>query len=147
MSESFVVEIKPSARRTNGAVGRLVNREGSRHAFPGREAAESWAAGLVTGGKRPVWIRAANPNDPADVDAYLVGRSRPVGGFGSGREPVDQATIDRDWDGEGPPTAVGTVRRVDRDGDGDRQASIASFGVGSDPDRSPTDGSDRRGSR
>jgi hypothetical protein len=144
VSESFVVEIKPSARRTNGAVGRLVNREGGRHDFPDRETAESWAAGLVTGGKRPVWIRAANPNDPAAVDAYLVGRTRPVGGPGgrSRRDPVDQATIGRDWDGDGPPTAVGTVRRVDREADADRQASIERYGR--DPGLG-TDSSDRAG--
>ena len=46
----YVVAVKPSARRTNGAVGRLVNRKGPRHAFPRR------------------------PADSSDADAYLVGR-------------------------------------------------------------------------
>lgn len=102
MSE-FVVAIKPSARRTNGAVGRLVNREGTRHAFADRESAESWAAGLVTADGEVVWIREANPNDSADVDAYLVGRRRPPGGWGGRADRVDQAAIDREWREEGDP--------------------------------------------
>jgi len=70
----YVVAVKPSARRTNGAVGRLVNREGPHHAFPGRPAAESWARELSERGDRHVWVRAANPDDASDADAYLVGR-------------------------------------------------------------------------
>lgn len=73
MSE-YVVDVKPSARRTNGAVGRLVYRRGTRHTFPGRAAAESWARDLSTRGDRHVWVRTANPDDRSDADAYLVGR-------------------------------------------------------------------------
>lgn len=72
-AERYVVEVKPSARRTNGAVGAAVNRRGSRRRFGGRPAAESWAAALSEEGPL-VWIRAANPNDAAAVDGYLVGR-------------------------------------------------------------------------
>lgn len=75
MSE-YVVEIKPSARRTNGPAGRLLNREGARHGFDSREEAEDWAAELSDGDGRRVWVRTANPDDSDPIDAYLVGRSR-----------------------------------------------------------------------
>lgn len=72
---NYVVEVKPSARKANGAVGRLVNRQGSRRTFSDRHAAEAWADGLSEG-ERPVWIRAAHPEDGSDVDGYLVSRQR-----------------------------------------------------------------------
>ena len=71
---AFVVDIKPSARRTNGAVGTLVNRRGSRHVFSSRDDAEMWASGLSSRGGVVVWIRSADPRDESDTDAYLVGR-------------------------------------------------------------------------
>ncbi|KAB1192306.1 hypothetical protein GJR96_02140 [Haloferax sp. MBLA0076] len=71
---AFVVDIKPSARRTNGAVGTLVNRRGARHVFSSRDDAEMWASGLSSRGSVAVWIRSADPRDESDVDAYLVGR-------------------------------------------------------------------------
>jgi hypothetical protein len=86
VSEQFVVSVKPSARRANGAVGRGVNRSGTRHRFDSRDDAETWAAGLSARGERHVWVRAANPNDRSDVDAYLVSR-RP-------RERQTTATVD-----------------------------------------------------
>jgi hypothetical protein len=70
----YVVDIKPSARRTNGAVGSLVNRRGARCRFEAREDAERWAEGLSVEGDARVWIRRANPNDSTGADAYLVGR-------------------------------------------------------------------------
>jgi len=70
----YAVAIKPSARKRNAAVGRLVNREGPRHAFPSREAAERWADDLSTGDGH-VWIRAAHPLDGSDADGYLVSRA------------------------------------------------------------------------
>jgi hypothetical protein len=70
----FVVDIKPSARRANGAVGGTVNRRGTRRRFEAREDAESWAAGLTQQGERRVWIRRANPDDGTGADAYLVSR-------------------------------------------------------------------------
>ncbi|MFB6091019.1 MAG: hypothetical protein ABEJ97_08175 [Halobellus sp.] len=73
MSE-YVVDVKPSARRTNGAVGRLIQQSGSRHRFDGRADAEAWAAGLTAQGESTVWIRTANPDDRSDADAYLIGR-------------------------------------------------------------------------
>jgi len=70
----YVVDIKPSARRVNGAVGSTVNRRGCRRRFDAREDAESWAAGLTEQGERRVWIRRANPDDATGADAYLVSR-------------------------------------------------------------------------
>ncbi|MFB6154499.1 MAG: hypothetical protein ABEJ22_01295 [Haloferacaceae archaeon] len=73
----YVVAIKPSARRTNGAVGELVNGRGTRRRFDSRADAEAWAAGLSAQGERRVWIRTANPGDRTDADAYLIGRRPP----------------------------------------------------------------------
>ncbi|WP_410765532.1 hypothetical protein [Haloferax sp. DFSO60] len=73
-TERFVVLVKPSARRRNGAVGRLVNQRGARHVFSSRDDAELWARGLSTDGESRVWIRRADPRDESDADAYLVGR-------------------------------------------------------------------------
>lgn len=73
---SYVVEVKPSARKANAAVGHAVVRAGARREFGDRGAAEAWAEGLSTGAERPVWIHAAHPADRSDVDAYLVSRQR-----------------------------------------------------------------------
>ncbi len=71
---SVVVAVKPSARKRNAKVGRLVAEEGSRHAFGSRAAAERWAESLSTGDGH-VWIAAAHPADGDDVDCYLVSRA------------------------------------------------------------------------
>jgi len=71
----FVVDIKPSARKRNAAVGRAVNREGSLREFESRRAAESWADDLSGGGRDHVWIKAAHPQDHSAVDGYLVSRN------------------------------------------------------------------------
>jgi hypothetical protein len=71
----YRVAIKPSARRTNGAVGQFVHTEGAHTVFPDRPAADRWASQLSTEGERMVWIRDANPCD-TDADGYLMGRSR-----------------------------------------------------------------------
>jgi hypothetical protein len=91
VSEAFLVAIKPSARRTNGAVGRTVNRSGTRHRFDSRVDAEVWAAGLASRGGTAVWIREANPNDDTDVDAYLMGRRHDPDR--TRREGVDQTGV------------------------------------------------------
>jgi hypothetical protein len=70
----YVVDVKPSARRTNGAVGVAVCRNGTRREFDDRAAADAWATELSTRGDGHVWIRAADPADRSAVDAYLVGR-------------------------------------------------------------------------
>ncbi|ERG96334.1 MAG: hypothetical protein J07HQW2_02811 [Haloquadratum walsbyi J07HQW2] len=73
----FLVDIKSSARRTNGSVGEIIRDQGSRHQFDSREDAEEWAAELATRGSATVWIRRANPSDSSDIDAYLLGRYTP----------------------------------------------------------------------
>ncbi|SHG41905.1 hypothetical protein [Halobaculum gomorrense] len=73
---SYLVEVKPSARKANAAVGHAVLHEGTRREFDDRGAAEAWAEGLSTGADRPVWIHAAHPADRSEVDAYLVSRQR-----------------------------------------------------------------------
>jgi hypothetical protein len=70
----YVVDVKPSARRTNGAVGVAVCRDGPRWQFEDRAAADAWATDLSTRGDGRVWIRSADPDDRSPVDAYLVGR-------------------------------------------------------------------------
>lgn len=75
MTESqYVVDVKRSARRTNGAVGVAVCRDGSRRRFADRAAADAWAIDLSERGGRRVWIRVADPEDQSNADAYLVGR-------------------------------------------------------------------------
>ncbi|EJN60784.1 hypothetical protein [Halogranum rubrum] len=73
---TYVVDVKRSARRTNGAVGAAVCRDGTRWEFDDRPAAEAWAADLSTEGDGHVWIRRADPDDDSPADAYLVGRYR-----------------------------------------------------------------------
>ncbi|MFB6305169.1 MAG: hypothetical protein ABEH47_08375 [Haloferacaceae archaeon] len=88
---AYVVDIKPSARRTNGAVGATVNRRGTRRRFEAREDAEAWARGLSERGDRRVWIRTANPDDRTGADAYLIGRRRRRDG--DGRATGEQGTL------------------------------------------------------
>ncbi|MWV65846.1 hypothetical protein GRS48_13590 [Halorubrum sp. JWXQ-INN 858] len=71
---SVVVAVKPSARKRNAKVGRLVFEGGPRHAFGSRAAAERWAADLSTGDGH-VWVASAHPNDDGEVDLYLVSRA------------------------------------------------------------------------
>ncbi len=73
--DGYVVAVKPSARRTNATVGRLVYERGPRERFDSRALAEEWARALSRGGGR-VWIRDANPNDRSPVDGYLVSSNR-----------------------------------------------------------------------
>jgi hypothetical protein len=90
--QRFVVDVKPSARRRNGAVGAVVNARGSRHRFESRGDAEMWAAGLTARGERRVWIRAANPDDGTGADGYLVSR-RPPRDAATGDGPGEQAEL------------------------------------------------------
>lgn len=71
---SVVVAVKPSARKRNAKVGRLVFEDGSRHAFESRAAAERWADDLSTGDGH-VWVAAAHPRDGGAADLYLVSRA------------------------------------------------------------------------
>lgn len=92
MSESFVVAIKPSARRTNRAAGTAVNRNGAYQRFESRKEAETWAARLATA-EAPVWIRGANPNDRTPADGYLMGRQRSPERGKSEQLPGDQSEL------------------------------------------------------
>jgi len=71
---SVVVAVKPSARKRNAKVGRLVFKNGPRHAFESRAAAERWADDLSTGDGH-VWVASAHPRDDDDADCYLVSRA------------------------------------------------------------------------
>ena len=102
-----MVDVKPSARRSNGAVGRTLHREGRRRAFDSRADADEWADALSEEGERRVWVRDANPDDSTGADGYLVGRRPPRGGVvrveaekpddaSEGRGRVAPATADRE---------------------------------------------------
>ncbi|WP_066413790.1 hypothetical protein [Halorubrum aethiopicum] len=71
---SVVVAVKPSARKRNAKVGRIVFEDGPRHAFESREAAERWADDLSAGDGH-VWVAAAHPRDDGDADLYLLSRA------------------------------------------------------------------------
>lgn len=70
----YLVEIKASARRHNGAVGDLLNREGARHEFEDRAAADAWARSLADDGEHTVWVQDAPPHAEGLVDGYLMSR-------------------------------------------------------------------------
>ena len=80
---AYLVEIKRSARRCNGPAGEWVVDYGPRRAFESKALAREWARQLRSP-RASVWVQDAAPNDPSEVDGYLVGgRSRRRSG-GSG---------------------------------------------------------------
>ncbi|WP_152040249.1 hypothetical protein [Salinigranum salinum] len=97
----YLVEVKRSARRSNAAVGSVVCQRGVRHRFDGRDEAESWADDLADDpGEGNVWIRAANPDDGSNVDAYLVGWLHRVTARTPDESPGEQAWLaDFGWTG------------------------------------------------
>ena len=74
VSDEYVVEIKPSARRTSRAAGEWVHERGPRRAFESKALAREWAR--TADGR--IWIQDAAPNDPRPADGYLVGGRRPA---------------------------------------------------------------------
>ena len=70
--DDFLVAIKASARNANEAVAALADERGHRLSSSDRTTAEEWAADLSERGETPVEVQAAAPQDPTDVDAYLV---------------------------------------------------------------------------
>jgi len=70
----YLVEIKAAARRHNGAVGTVLNREGPRHAFEDRAAADEWATELTAAGDHTVWIQDAPSHATGPTDGYLMSR-------------------------------------------------------------------------
>lgn len=73
---AYRVEIKATARKTNGAVGEVVQNRGRVLWFSDREVADDWARELADEGERTVWIQDAPPHASGPTDGYLVGRSR-----------------------------------------------------------------------
>ena len=71
---SVVVVVKPSARKRNAKVGRIVFEDGSAHTFESRAAAEQWASSLSTGDGH-VWVASAHPFDDGEADLYLLSRA------------------------------------------------------------------------
>lgn len=69
-TEPYVVEIKRSARRLNGAASEWVARRGATRTFATKADARRWAVAIS--GDGPVRVQDAAPNDPDDVDGYLV---------------------------------------------------------------------------
>ena len=69
-TEPYVVEIKRSARRINGAASEWVARRGSTRTFATKADARRWA--IAISGDGPVRVQDAAPNDPDEVDGYLV---------------------------------------------------------------------------
>ena len=70
--ESYLVDIKRSARRASVAAGEWVRDEGSTREFGSKAAARAWAAELCD--DRTVWVQDAVPHDHTGVDGYLVAR-------------------------------------------------------------------------
>jgi len=84
---SFVVDVKPSARKRNAKAGRLVFEDGSRRTFGSRAAAERWAADLSAGdGHVYLLSRATN----AKLEAAYDKRRRRV----RGEDDTEQASLE-----------------------------------------------------
>lgn len=77
----YVVAIKPSARRHNRVAGEWVGRRGATRVFAEKADARAWATDIS--GVGAVRVQDVAPNDPAEVDGYLVAdpnRNRRPGG-------------------------------------------------------------------
>lgn len=66
----YVVAIKPSARRINRFASEWVGRRRSTRSFASKSDAKEWAHVISSVGR--VRVQDVAPNDPADVDGYLV---------------------------------------------------------------------------
>jgi hypothetical protein len=71
-SKPFRVAVKASARERNEAARRLATTEGEVVRFDSEADAHRRARELSGGGETPVKVQRAAPQDPADVDGYLV---------------------------------------------------------------------------
>lgn len=78
MGESYVVAVKPSARRSSAAAGEWVNQHGPRRAFASKALAREWARQNSAVDGR-IWIQDAAPTDSSGIDGYLVGGRRSGG--------------------------------------------------------------------
>lgn len=75
--EGYVVSVKPSARKTNAAIGTWISQRGPVRRFASKRDARQWARDCSEADS-PVWIQDAVPWDGTDADGYLVGRTRPI---------------------------------------------------------------------
>lgn len=66
----YEVAIKPSARRINRVAGEWVGRRGRSRTFATKADAKAWAQDISSAGL--VRVQDVAPNDPTDVDGYLV---------------------------------------------------------------------------
>lgn len=82
----YVVLIKSSARRINRSAGEYLARRGSTRSFPEKAAAREWAM-AISDGDGAVRVQDAAPNDPQDIDGYLVA------------DPVERRTTRQQADG------------------------------------------------
>ena len=71
-SEPFRVAVKESAQKANEAARQLATAEGEVVAFDSEAEAHRRARALSGDGETPVKVQRAAPQDPADVDGYLV---------------------------------------------------------------------------
>lgn len=69
-TEPYEVGIKRSARRINGAASEWVARRGGTRTFATKADARRWASAISGDGR--VRVQDAAPNDPDEVDGYLV---------------------------------------------------------------------------
>ena len=75
MSDEYVIEVKPSARRASRAAGEWVHEHGRRRTFESKALAREWARSDADG---RVWIQDAAPHDSSPIDGYLVAGRRPA---------------------------------------------------------------------
>jgi hypothetical protein len=81
VSEGYVLEIKPSARRHSSRAGEWVHERGPQRVFESKALAREWASER---GAR-VWVQDAAPHDGSAADGYLVGGRR-AGSVRAGRQ-------------------------------------------------------------
>nr|WP_049995980.1 hypothetical protein [Halococcus sediminicola] len=82
MSDEYVLEIKPSARRHSRTAGEWVHERGPRRVFESKALAREWASER----RVRVWVQDAAPHDASRVDGYLVGGQRASGARRMGRQ-------------------------------------------------------------
>lgn len=91
-TEPYLVEIKRSARRLNGAASEWVARRGATRTFATKADARRWAEAISGDGN--VRVQDAAPNDPDAVDGYLV--ADPL--YTRDAEPVSGDAVDSTFD-------------------------------------------------
>lgn len=75
MGDTYVVAIKPSARRACSAAGKWVLEHGRHRSFETRALAREWAR-TIAPADRTIWVQDAHPLDGSDADGYLLARRR-----------------------------------------------------------------------